>query len=174
MKGYVLASVVIIIIGFLPIAFASLMSGNWTRPTSLTSGKKPLMLAASGRRTFVFSPRNKSWVVYNSSGRAVKSGRASGGKGYCPDIGRSCRTPRGVFTVRWKGGSGCRSGRYPQPRGGAWMGWCIFFSKFYAIHASNNVPNYNASHGCIRVKPWAAKWLNSYLQPGDRVIVKSY
>lgn len=132
------------------------------------------LLAASDGRLFVFSPRQLRWYAYKN-GRLIKSGAASGGANYCRDVGRACRTPRGTFYISRMGGPNCRSGRYPRPRGGAWMGYCMFFSKHYAIHASNNVPKRNASHGCIRVKPAAAKWLRyNFMRPGTRVVVKSY
>ena len=123
-------------------------------------------------RVFVFDNSRFMWFAYEN-GRLIKSGQASGGKSYCADVGRSCRTPKGVFSVKFKGGAGCRSSRYPKPNGGAWMGYCMFFNSHYAIHASHNVPRKNASHGCIRVKPEAAKWLNRhFLQVGDTVIVR--
>jgi len=125
-------------------------------------------------RSFVFSPRSLTWKAYEN-GRLVKSGRASGGKGYCPDVRRRCRTPVGHFRVNAKRGAGCKSSKYPLPRGGAKMPYCMFFYRGYAIHGSNNVPNHNASHGCIRVHPPAAKWLNhNFLRMGTRVIVKPY
>jgi len=136
--------------------------------------KPPIVLAAASSRVFVFDPRRLRWYAYEN-GRLVKSGKASGGAGYCKDVKRACRTPRGTFTVSHKGGANCRSSRYPLGKGGARMDYCIFFSKYYAIHGSSNVPNYNASHGCIRVLPSAAKWLNrSFLVPGSKVIVKPY
>lgn len=134
--------------------------------SSLVATAKPIMILAS--RTFVFSPRNHKWYAYEN-GRLVKSGVASGGK-------RGHRTPQGSFRLISKGGSGCRSHKYPPPNGGAWMGYCMHFKALYAIHASDSVPpRYNASHGCIRVKPWAARWLNhNFLHIGDRVVVTSY
>ena len=171
MKGTVVASV----LGISFLLSADVLASK----APLTT--KPIVLAASSnsrhssyKRVFVFSPRNLTWRAYEN-GRLIRSGRASGGKGYCSDVKRACRTPRGTFTVGRKGGANCRSSRYPLGRGGARMDYCIFFSKYYAIHGSNNVPRYNASHGCIRVLPSAARWLNrSFLRPGDKVIVTSY
>lgn len=125
--------------------------------------------------TFIFYPRKHMWVAINDSGKIVRSGKASGGSNYCKDIGRSCRTPSGTYSIISKGGAGCRSTRYPVGRGGAPMPYCMFFSQLYAIHGSYDVPNYNASHGCIRVHPGDAKWLsNNFIRIGTRVIVKSY
>ena len=132
---------------------------------------KPIVLAG----TFVFNPRTHKWAAINDNGKVIRSGRASGGRGYCPDIGRSCRTPSGVFHVIQKGGPSCRSSRYPVGGGGAPMPYCMFFSKYYAVHGSYDVPNHNASHGCIRVRPKDARWLHSnFMKIGTKVIVKSY
>lgn len=130
---------------------------------------------AAGRPVFIFSPATHAWAAYNREGQLVRTGRASGGRSYCPDIKRSCRTPRGVFTVQSKGGPGCKSSRYPVGRGGAPMPYCMFFSKYYAVHGSNDVPNYNASHGCVRVTPSDAQWLShNFMTIGTKVIVTSY
>lgn len=125
--------------------------------------------------TFIFSPRTVSWQAVDSAGHVVRSGRASGGRRYCPDIHRSCRTPSGTYHVISKGGSGCRSSRYPVGKGGAPMPYCMFFSKNYAVHGSDDVPNHNASHGCIRVRPSDARWLSGhFMHVGTRVVIKSY
>lgn len=125
--------------------------------------------------TFVFNPKSHSWKAIDSSGRVVRSGRASGGKHYCADIHRGCKTPSGVYTVHSKGGPGCKSSRFPVGRGGAPMPYCMFYSKYYAIHGSYDVPNHNASHGCIRVTPSDARWLSSnFVSVGTKVVVKPY
>ena len=118
-----------------------------------------LKLAVASTSTFVFNPRKLSWSAMKN-GKVIRTGKASGGRNYCPDIRRGCHTPVGSFSVSSKGGPGCRSSRYPLGRGGAEMPYCMFFTKYYAIHGSYDVPNYNASHGCIRVLPSAAQWLN--------------
>lgn len=122
----------------------------------------------------VFSPRNLRWQAI-SNGHVVRSGRASGGRGYCPDIHRSCRTPSGTYSVISKGGPGCRSSRYPVGHGGAPMPYCMFFSRYYALHGSYDVPHRNASHGCIRLIPSDARWLNhNFVRIGTTVVVKPY
>jgi lipoprotein-anchoring transpeptidase ErfK/SrfK len=135
---------------------------------------KPMMLASAGG-SFVFNPRSHHWYAINGNGKVIKQGQASGGRGYCPDIRRSCRTPTGVYRIRQKGGPGCHSSRYPVGHGGAPMPYCMFFSKYYAVHGSYDVPNYNASHGCIRVHPGDARWLNqNFMRVGTKVVIKPY
>ena len=135
----------------------------------------PKHVRPPGKRVFIFSPRSKAWAAYAPNGRLVGYGRASGGATWCRDVGRPCRTVRGTFRVYRKGSARCRSGKYPLPRGGAPMPYCMFFYKSYGIHGSPNVPNYNASHGCIRVKTRAAAWLSRYfIRHGTTVVVTSY
>jgi len=125
--------------------------------------------------TFIFNPQKLSWVAIGENGQVVNSGKASGGSHYCRDLRRGCKTPSGVYKVWSKQGAGCRSSKYPLGRGGAPMPYCMFFNKNYAIHGSYDVPNHNASHGCIRVTPAAARWLNQhFIKIGTTVIVKPY
>jgi len=134
---------------------------------------KPTIVLANN--TFIYNPRTLKWTAVNHSGNIVRSGRGSGGRSYCPDIHRSCRTPTGTYHVVSKRGSDCRSSRYPVGRGGAPMPYCMFFSKYYAIHGSPDVPNHNASHGCIRVRPTDARWLSDhFVNVGTTVVVKPY
>lgn len=142
---------------------------------ALASQSETATSSADTSRVFVFDPKINKWYAIEN-GRTIKSGVASGGANYCRDVGRSCRTPTGTYTVQRMGSANCRSSRYPLGKGGAPMDYCIFFSKYYAIHGSNNVPSdRNASHGCIRVYKDAAKWLNQeFLKIGDKVIVKPY
>lgn len=137
--------------------------------------KPPETIAATGQPTFVFNPSRLNWGAYDANGQLIKYGKASGGKNYCADVGRSCLTPTGTFSVYRKGGADCKSSKYPLGKGGAPMGWCMFFKGGYAIHASNSVPGYNASHGCVRVVPSAARWLSrEFMKIGTKVIVRSY
>ena len=124
---------------------------------------------------FVFSPKTLQWKAINDQGEVVRTGKGSGGKSYCPDIHRACRTPTGTFHIISKGGADCRSSLYPVGRGGSPMPYCMFFSKYYAVHGSYDVPNRNASHGCIRVTPSEARWLSkNFMHVGTKVVVKPY
>ncbi len=135
----------------------------------------PKQIAGSNRRTFVFSPRYKIWAAYDKSGRRMAHGIANGGAHYCADVGRPCRTPRGNFAVHSKGSFACKSSKYPLPRGGAPMPYCMHFNKGYAIHGSPQISNRNGSHGCIRVTTSAAQWLSSnFMRIGTRVKVLPY
>lgn len=130
---------------------------------------------SSFANTFVFNPNTLSWKAINENGKVVRTGRASGGRKYCPDIGRSCKTPSGTYRIWSKGGPGCRSSKYPLGRGGAPMPYCMFFNKNYAIHGSYDVPKYNASHGCVRVLPKDANWLSrNFMRIGTTVVIKPY
>jgi hypothetical protein len=131
---------------------------------------------ATGRKVFIFDPKAAAWGAYDKKGQLVKTGAASGGKSYCEDVGRSCRTVTGTYRLYSKKGENCRSSKYPlETNGGARMPYCMHFYKGYSIHAAYEVPNYNTSHGCVRVLPSAAKWLNEdFMTVGTTVIVKSY
>lgn len=135
----------------------------------------PSQRIATGDNVFIFDPQRLQWAAYDSDGQLLRTGKASGGKGYCADVKRSCRTPKGSFSVYRKGNSACKSSKFPIGRGGAPMPYCMFFHKGYAIHGSPDVPNRHASHGCIRVLPKEAKWLSvNFIKLGTTVIVKSY
>ncbi len=134
----------------------------------------PSSRTPTGRNTFVFSPRHHAYGLYNAHGTLVSEGRASGGKAYCSDVGRACKTPVGSFTIGRKKGPECVSSKFPLGRGGAPMPHCMFFHGGYAIHGSPHVPNYNASHGCIRVPPGDAPYLSSHLPVGSAVVVEPY
>lgn len=128
-----------------------------------------------GTRIIVVDPKRHAWAAYDADGSQVRWGPASLGKNYCPDIGRRCHTATGRFAIYSKGGPGCKSTKFPIPRGGAPMPYCMFFHGGFAIHGANEVPNYNASHGCVRVIPEDAAWLNlEFAEIGTPVIVLPY
>ncbi len=131
---------------------------------------------ATGKKVFIFDPKATAWAAYDAQGNRVKTGSASGGKDFCEDVGRPCHTVTGSFKVYSKKGADCTSSIYPiETGGGAKMPYCMHFSGGYSIHAAYEVPNWNASHGCIRVLPSAAKWLNeNFVDIGTSVIVKPY
>lgn len=155
--------------------------GNTHYTMAYTSDSKgtgyfPDKREATGRKVFIFDPKATAWAAYDAQGNRVQTGSASGGKDFCEDTGRGCRTVTGTFKVYSKKGPECTSSLYPiETHGGARMPYCMHFSGGYSIHAAYDVPNANVSHGCIRVLPSAAEWLNqNFMDIGTTVVVKPY
>ena len=73
-------------------------------------------------------------------------------------------TPRGSFTVYAR-----HSGWHKSYLGSLYNP--LYFSGGYAIHGAGSVPNYPASHGCVRVTVSSANWLASVVPNGTRVTV---
>lgn len=136
----------------------------------------PIKAAPTGRKQFIFDPNAYAWAAYDAFGNRVMTGAASGGRDICVESGRSCRTVSGTFRVYNKRGMDCRSGEYPvETTGGAKMPYCMYFFQGYTIHAAYDLPYANTSHGCIRVWPSAAKWLNEhFITLGTQVTVLPY
>ncbi len=130
---------------------------------------------ATGKNVFIFDPKQTAWAAYDREGKLLRTGIASGGSDYCTDLKAPCRTPSGKYTVYREEGANCKSHTFPLGKGGAPMPNCMYFSGGYAVHGSYEVPNWNASHGCIRVLPSDAAWLNAnVINPGATVIVDTY
>ena len=136
----------------------------------------PLLIPPPGHRLFVFDPKAYAWAAYDAYGRRRMTGGASGGKDFCEDNGRPCRTVTGSFRVYHKRGLACFSKEFPvETAGGTKMPYCMYFYRGYTVHAAYEVPYANVSHGCVRVWPSAAKWLNEqFMQLGTEVQVLSY
>lgn len=127
-----------------------------------------------GERMIIVSLSDLAWGAYDEQGSLVSWGPVSGGKQYCPDVGRRCTTTTGTFSIYRKGSGDCVSTKFPVDRGGAPMPYCMFFNGGFALHGSYEVPGYNASHGCVRLFVNDAKWLNQdFVDEGVPVIVKS-
>lgn len=126
------------------------------------------------KNSIVVSISHRIWQAYDAQGELVKEGRVSAGRNYCPDLHRACRTPVGTYTIYAKKGPECISSKFPLGEGGAPMPYCMYFKGGYAIHGSYEVPNYNASHGCIRVIPSDARWLNqTFVKTGvTRIVIR--
>ena len=126
----------------------------------------------NGKKIVLVSLADHAFGAYNQNGRLVHWGPISGGKGYCPDVGRACNTATGAFKVYRTEGKGCFSRKFPiETNGGAPMPYCMFFHKGFALHGST-LPGYHASHGCVRLFPEDAKWLNeNFVGLGTEVIV---
>lgn len=132
-------------------------------------------IETEGQKTFIFNPEKLAWGAYDENGELIRYGRASGGNNWCADVGRPCRTTVGEFEIYRKGNANCKSSKYPKPNGGAPMPYCMFFHGGMAIHGSNDVPDHNASHGCVRVPKADAEWLHKeFLEVGTKVHVHPY
>lgn len=132
-------------------------------------------ISPQDNKTIIVDPAKLAWGAYDQNGNLINWGPAALGKDWCPDIGSGCRTKTGSFAVYSKGSENCTSSKFPIPYGGAPMPFCMFFNGGYALHASTDVPGYNASHGCVRMYYEDARWLSKeFVEKGTRVIVKSY
>jgi hypothetical protein len=78
--------------------------------------------------------------------------------------GSANATPRGTFTVLWKGGPNTISNVYNEP-----MPWAVqFTSDGVAFHAGSlSLP----SHGCVHLTMANAHYYNEHLAIGDEVVV---
>lgn len=131
-------------------------------------------IKAPGEKVLIVDLRELAFGAYNKNGKLVHWGAVSGGKDWCSDIHRACKTVTGSFRVHSKRGKFCISNTFPVDvyGGGAPMPFCMFFHGGYALHASTTVPGYHASHGCIRMPYSDARWLSKYfVKSGTRVIV---
>jgi lipoprotein-anchoring transpeptidase ErfK/SrfK len=140
-------------------------------------------ISPPGEKVIIIDPNIHAWGAYNASGKLIRSGLATAGSYWCSDIKRRCRTSAGSFRIYSLGGPGCISHKYPLPKGGAPMPYCMFFNGKQGLHGSYQVVAGNISHGCVRLHVGDAKWLrynfvegpnasNNYR--GTRVIVRPY
>jgi L,D-transpeptidase ErfK/SrfK len=125
---------------------------------------------ATGSKRIIISISKLAFGAYDGNGQLQYWGPVSTAKGYCPDLHHGCHTPTGSFAIYNKGGAGCVSKKFPVGRGGAPMPYCMFFNGGFAMHGSNDVPGYNASHGCVRMFTSDAKWLNHEFTSGEHKV----
>lgn len=133
---------------------------NLESVTLLEIAPFPKKIESGGEKEVRVDLNRLAWGAYDAEGNLVDWGPASGGKSWCPDVGYACRTPAGEYRVFGKGGAKCKSSKFPIPKGGAPMPYCMHFKPGYALHGSYEVPGFNASHGCVRLYPEDAKRLN--------------
>lgn len=134
-------------------------------------------ISPPGNKLIVVNLKVLAWGAYDPDGNLVNWGPASGGSQKCSDSDGSCKTAVGYFEIYDVRGEDCVSTQYPINKGGAPMPYGMFFEKGYALHGSNEIPGYNASHGCVRLFKSDARWLNEeFVQsPGTtKVLVLPY
>lgn len=101
-----------------------------------------------------------AWGAYNEKGQLINWGPIASGRNRCPDSPHSCLTLTGTYRIFSKENEKCKSDIFPIGKGGAKMPYCMYFHKGFALHGSDDMPGYRASHGCVRMFTRDAKWLN--------------
>lgn len=120
----------------------------------------PLKIKPDGEEQVIVDQEKLAWGAYNLEGQLVKWGPISSGRDKCSDSNKSCRTMTGIFHFFSKENEKCRSNVFPIGKGGAKMPYCMYFHKGFALHGSDDIPGYRASHGCVRMFTRDALWLN--------------
>ena len=142
----------------------------------------PRYIEPSHEKTIFVSQKLLAWGAYDEDGELLWWGPLSSGSGHCKGIDGTCTTPSGSFRVIGKQGIDCISNVFPiradGMSGGAEMPYCMYFFRGFALHGSETVPGYRASHGCVRMFIEDARWLNEEFvtatedsAKGTRVIV---
>ncbi len=144
----------------------------------------PRYIESDGEKTIFVSQKQLAWGAYDEQGELVWWGPISSGSGHCGSLDGNCLTPSGSFRVIRKQDIDCVSTVFPRRadgnNGGALMPYCMHFLRGFALHGSDSVPGYRASHGCVRMFIEDARWLNEEFinlpgggGKGTRVIVES-
>lgn len=133
---------------------------NMENKTLLDYAPFPLKITPDGEQQIVVDQDKLAWGAYDLEGHLVKWGPISSGRDKCSDSNNSCRTMTGIFHFFSKENEKCRSNVFPIGKGGAKMPYCMYFHKGFALHGSDDIPGYRASHGCIRMFTQDALWLN--------------
>src|SRR3990167_2085917 len=142
----------------------------------------PRYIEGIGEKTIYVDQVKLAFAAYDELGELVWWGPISRGVTTCMAPG-GCKTPVGIFRIIRKQGEDCVSTAFPVNEdgedGGALMPYCMHFFRGYALHGSEQLPGYNASHGCVRLFTDDARWLNEEFVDlpgggidGTRVIIK--
>lgn len=122
-----------------------------------------------------------AWGAYDAEGKLINWGPIASGRDKCPDSPNACLTLTGIYRVFSKEDERCKSDIFPIGKGGAKMPYCMYFHKGFALHGSDDIPGYRASHGCVRMFERDAKWLNHEFvetanektnNPGTKIVVR--
>jgi peptidoglycan hydrolase-like protein with peptidoglycan-binding domain len=145
-------------IDLLNVAQYRALGQGWNKDMVEVDKAKQLLFVVRGGRTV--------WVLNTSTGSghlyAEPNQRKPG-----EVVSGSADTPEGTFNV------------YSQQANGWWQGDLgqLYRPKFFkggaAVHGAPNVPNYPASHGCVRVTPQAMDfiWAQNLMPMGSTVWV---
>ncbi|MCA0404498.1 MAG: L,D-transpeptidase [Proteobacteria bacterium] len=156
---------------------------NLDRLTIYDVSPFPRYIEPSGEKTIYVSQDKLAWGAYDEDGELLWWGPISSGQGKCNSYG-GCATPTGAYRIIRKQDIDCVSTAFPKrangDNGGAQMPFCMHFFRGYALHGSQDVPGYRASHGCVRMFTEDARWLNEEFidlpgggSRGTRVVIDS-
>lgn len=124
----------------------------------------PRFIQENGEKTIYIDQFQLAWGAYNEAGELIWWGPISPGSGHCNSGQGDCLTPTGSFRIIRKSDETCISTVFPIRQdgasGGAIMPYCMHFWRGFALHGSEDVPGYAASHGCVRMFIQDARWLN--------------
>lgn len=143
----------------------------------------PRYIENLGEKTIFVSQQKLAWAAYDADGELIWWGPISSGSGHCPGVYGGCTTPTGEYRIIRKQDIDCISTAFPQRadgnNGGAQMPFCMHFFRGFALHGSEEVPGYRASHGCVRMFTEDARWLNEEFvdlpgggSKGTRVVIE--
>ncbi|MDP3558984.1 MAG: L,D-transpeptidase [Legionellaceae bacterium] len=136
---------------------------NLDRITIYDVSPFPRYIAAPHEKTLYVNQQELAFGAYDEAGELLWWGPISPGIGACHAPG-GCASPTGIYRIIRKQDVDCISTAFPRRsdgnNGGAQMPFCMHFFQGYALHGSNDVPGYSASHGCIRLFIEDARWLN--------------
>lgn len=140
--------------------------------------------------TLHFSPivvvdlHNFKWTALDYQGEVIRTGPASGGRRYCPDIERKCKTPAGLFFPLTKRGRYYRSPLYPLGCGKPGEKPCApmpFYVKlihsgegFHGSPGDNWSAPIHRSHGCCHLTTEDAEWINKFVSKTTPIYILPY
>lgn len=149
---------------------------NWMDLSPLPEYLVFLGYTVDSSDVIVFSPRELAWGHY-LQGKLVAWGPAVGGKDWCPDIGRRCRTTEGIYHFIEVAGPNRRSSAYPvgcaqKDSAGNIIsrGRCAKMPYFTRLTEGGlgfhdrPAPGKNASHGCVGMFSRDAKRLSEHIR----------
>jgi hypothetical protein len=121
-----------------------------------------ISLLHAGKQIVVDLSKQEAYAYEN--GRLLFSGWISTGK-------PGHRTPTGRFRVLEKDIDHVSS-RYPEPNGGAEMHYMLRVTGYGVAMHLGYVPNYPASHGCIRMENGFAQKMYHWADVGTPILIK--
>ena len=119
-------------------AKAALEAKSSSSSQSRKKTKKKTRRSFGGPKRVEINLTNQTLRAYQGNRVVIRTHISSGKSGH--------RTPRGNFRARWKDADHRSSLYHDAP-----MPWSVQITGNYFIHGSGSVPNYPASHGCVRV-----------------------